>query len=115
MNLLEEIEAASVAATPPMSDLLRRAIDELTAQDVTIGNLEALCHELKDRSAQVVPDGWQLVPKEPTDLMCAEIVEDEGYTIIDGAEFGRAVYRVMLAAAPKPPESTGTQHEGEKS
>jgi len=49
MNLIEELEAASVAATPPMSGLLRRAIDELTAQDVTIGNLEALCHELKDR------------------------------------------------------------------
>ena len=64
MNLLEKIEAALDCATPPMSDLLRRAIDELTAQAVTIGNLEALCHELKDRPA-LADREWRPIETAP--------------------------------------------------
>jgi hypothetical protein len=57
-----------------------------------------------------VPEGWKLVPMEPTEEMCdvshigvdvyAGIATDEYYSI-DG-EYAAKVYRAMLAAAPKP-------------
>ncbi|QHJ81643.1 MAG: hypothetical protein [Bacteriophage sp.] len=60
---------------------------------------------------QVIPDGWKLVPIEPTEAMCdvkhigvdvfvGEAEGDEPYSI-DGDSAGK-VYRSMLAAAPKP-------------
>ena len=42
-----------------------------------------------------VPEGWQLVPVEPTEEML-----DAGYFTNHGAN--RGIYRAMLAAAPKP-------------
>lgn len=49
-----------------------------------------------------VPEGWKLVPIEPTELMCAEGLEDEESTIKDGKLFARGLYAAMLAAAPEP-------------
>ena len=43
----------------------------------------------------VVPEGWQLVPVEPTEEML-----DAGYFTNHGAN--RGIYRAMLAAAPSP-------------
>lgn len=43
-----------------------------------------------------VPEGWQLVPKEPTQQMVNDGVEEDSDTL-------RGVYRAMLAAAPNPP------------
>lgn len=40
-----------------------------------------------------VPDGWQIVPKEPTHGMCQQC---------DSPRTAQAYYRAMLAAAPKP-------------
>lgn len=51
--------------------------------------------------ASATPEGWQLVPKEPTDEMCYEGQEDENCTITNGSSYARALYQAMLAAAPK--------------
>lgn len=47
-----------------------------------------------------VPDGWQLVPMEPTIHMC--IQGDNSRANIDDCTRTPAIYRAMLAAAPKP-------------
>ena len=46
--------------------------------------------------AQIVPEGWQVVPKEATQNMVK--ATGSGWHFSD-------VYRVMLAAAPKPEET----------
>ena len=61
-----------------------------------IEELEAQVREL------TTPEGWQMVPVEPTQKMVAVGCENEGSRITDGAEFARALYADMLAAAPKP-------------
>lgn len=58
---------------------------------------------LAQQDAQAVPQGWKLVPVEPTEAMCEEGLEDEGHTIRDGKAFAGALYRAMLNAAPTPP------------
>ena len=50
--------------------------------------------------APSVPDGWQLVPIEPTIHMC--IQGDNSRANIDDCTRTPAIYRAMLAAAPKP-------------
>lgn len=53
--------------------------------------------------ATVVPEGWQLVPVEPTDAMCYDgrqagstaYADPDGIAIVD-------LWEAMLAAAPKP-------------
>lgn len=52
--------------------------------------------------AKVVPDGWKLVPIEPTQEMLA--VDFQIYTVPSGMAYSankRSCYRAMLAAAPK--------------
>lgn len=72
-------------------------------------NFESLRSE--QVNSPVIPDGWKLVPIEPTEAMCdvkhigvdvfvGEAEGDEPYSI-DGDSAGK-VYRSMLAAAPKP-------------
>ena len=47
-------------------------------------------------AAKMVPDGWQLVPVEPTLEMISAATRDS-------VGFGtRAAYKAMLASAPKP-------------
>lgn len=68
------------------------------------------CRQLADavlaagfhRAGVVVPEGWQLVPVNPTQSMVAVGCEDEGSRITDGAAFARSLYAAMLAVAPKP-------------
>ena len=47
----------------------------------------------------VVPEGYALVPIEPTPAMCAEGLEDEGVTIKDGWRYAYALYTSMVKAA----------------
>ncbi|ELY2630684.1 hypothetical protein SMC50_003158 [Cronobacter sakazakii] len=59
----------------------------------------------------VVPEGWKLVPVEPTDAMCdighigvdvlTGVTDDNEYYSIDGP-YAAKVYRAMIAAAPEP-------------
>lgn len=58
------------------------------------------------RRAQVVPDGWKLVPEEPTPAMYDRVMR-EGYYHDDPKAVKavlRAEYQDMLAAAPQPQE-----------
>ncbi|MGL4755999.1 MAG: hypothetical protein ACRCXB_26880 [Aeromonadaceae bacterium] len=50
----------------------------------------------------MVPEGWKLVPVEPTQEMVEVGCEHEGSRINDGAGYARVLYAKMLAAAPKP-------------
>jgi len=63
-----------------------------------------------DKVAPAVPDGWQLVPKEPTPEMfhaankllkdqCADVGLTEN-SLLDARKAAGNYYRVMLAAAP---------------
>ena len=47
----------------------------------------------------VVPEGYVLVPVEPTPAMCAEGLEDEGLTIKDGLKYAYALYTAMIKTA----------------
>ena len=47
-----------------------------------------------------IPEGWQLVPVEPTEAMldAGEMIDGDGVTYVD-------LFKAMLAAAPKPENS----------
>jgi hypothetical protein len=51
-----------------------------------------------DGNSPVIPDGWALVPVEPTEEMLAELCLVKGWT----ARALNTRYQAMLAAAPKP-------------
>lgn len=53
-------------------------------------------HEAYRNSAPVTPDGWQLVPKEPTVAM-----NKAGWAAINEHDEINPTYRAMLAAAPQ--------------
>lgn len=59
-------------------------------------------------NSQVIPDGYVMVPKEPTDEMIAAAMncEDVLFNSDDSfcVQFGN-IYEAMLAAAPQPPGS----------
>ena len=46
-----------------------------------------------------VPEGYVLVPIEPTPAMCAEGLEDEGVTVKDGFRYAYALYTAMIKTA----------------
>lgn len=66
---------------------------ELRAYEATVQNMAERIRQLE---AERVPEGWTLVPVEPTDAMLDEIrwTEDISYRAM------LARYRAMLAAAP---------------
>lgn len=51
---------------------------------------------VQDGNSPVIPDGWQLVPKEPTEAM-----NKAGWAAINEHDAINPTYRAMLAAAPK--------------
>lgn len=54
-----------------------------------------------------VPDGWQLVPKEPTaEMLRASKHTTAGAKTVEACD--RAIYAAMLKAAPHPPKDTGS-------
>lgn len=89
------------------------AIDDLPVVDAFLERIEAaLAGKLPEPA---MPEGWKLVPVEPTQEMVAVGCEDEGSRITDGAEFARALYADMLAAAPEPESTKGrTITEGQE-
>lgn len=52
---------------------------------------------------QSVPDGWQLVPKEPTGEILAAM-DDVPQTVALSVSTLVGLYKAALAAAPTPPE-----------
>lgn len=94
------IEAMKWAAPPilPIGELLQRLRDQTGEEWVSA----------KDTAA---PEGWKLVPIEPTPEMCdishvgvdvcTGMAADDEYYSING-DYAAKVYRAMLAAAPAP-------------
>jgi len=89
---------------------LMRLVDELSARKVACGlvgvvsdvdtnaaraAVEAFARAALERPA--VPDGWQLVPVEPTKAMLYEIQENAHIL----PPRGKRVWQMLLAAAPK--------------
>lgn len=73
------------------------------------------CEDYIDLSAAIAgvleddwqtPDGWVLVPREPTDEM---VDAARGFLEPSTARIGRAAYRAMLETAPSPPQSRGVR------
>lgn len=121
-NALSEIISSKdsrYAALWTKFDDLRKEIAELRAQEPVAycdkdGQLWREQNDPDDKplyarqapAAQAVPDGWQLVPKEPTPSMMKagalarhSAACDGGYSIVGGPA-AEPCYRSMLAAAP---------------
>lgn len=107
MNILKAMKDALVALEKDVCD----GEEFYAVQSKQYINLRAAINEI-DKSELlvfVIPEGWQLVPKEPTEAMFdagdAEI--DPGYCeessssrfVEDGESI--AIYKAMLAAAPE--------------
>lgn len=61
-------------------------------------------NHIPDASKMVVPDGWQLVPVEPTDEMLVSGQEEwvlGKRGAMEDCEESKAIFKAMLAAAPK--------------
>ena len=74
-----------------------------------IAELERQLEALRSQIGQGVPDGWQLVPKEPTDEMffdpdnaCTNFGESPGQAF-------RRMYQSLLASAPPAPQGEPTR------
>jgi hypothetical protein len=57
------------------------------------------------------PQGYVLVPREPTPAMCREgfLTGDNGFSLDQPADAPGLVYRAMIAAAPQPPAPAQTE------
>ena len=100
------------AATDAVVDLCRKTAHEHMPQVgyswMAADRVLALCARIaadaariRELEARQVPDGWQVVPKEPTVAMersaAGRDTRDEGI-----ASMYSGIYRAMLAAAPRP-------------
>ena len=79
------------------------------SMEALLARISADAARIRELEARQVPDGWQVVPKEPTGQMCWEgsVVEvkhlfDHDRSPHIGAKSSADVYRAMLAAAPRP-------------
>ena len=113
----DDVSLISEGKTQPAQSVKDAIIDDLQSQFDTEGITE---HDSGDalirlsdaiaavednfvQSAQSVPDGWKLVPIEPTQEMINRVIDErldalaagKDHTFID-------IYKAMLAAAPKP-------------
>ena len=101
----EERDYTSVA------DSLGRAIDMLAADAPFQPDWVSYRQGVEDGKAEAqqvaVPQGWKLVPVEPTDDMCEAAWNSDGVDYV--GEYQRIhradlAYAAMLAAAPQPPQ-----------
>jgi hypothetical protein len=61
-------------------------------------------------AAKAVPDGWKLVPVEPTEEMLYEALKVDDKAYADGSQHGASIgecWDSMLAAAPSPAQQEG--------
>ena len=93
--------------TPKLTHEQIRAAGGIVHSDGNIffTNIEKLNDALAAIQAQGVPDGWQLVPKEPTDAMIrAALHLDLSYMPGHDGPDRAAVYKAMLASAHPAPQ-----------
>lgn len=71
------------------------------SMEALLARISADAARIRELEARQVPDGWQVVPKEPTVAMersaAGRDTRDEGI-----ASMYSGIYRAMLAAAPRP-------------
>lgn len=107
--LLRERESAKARVTDEMVEYASRIYTD--ASPLAVEAMRAVLEAVAPMLASArVPDGWQLVPIDPTDEMiekgtdqheCAQ--GDPWYTDLPLSENDcNAIYKAMLAAAPKP-------------
>lgn len=88
-------------------------MDDLGLSMAELNEMARMLLAAMDSDPVAVPDGWKLVPVEPTDEMCdigkigvdvcTGLAESEEYYSICGESAAR-VYRAMLAVSPSSPE-----------
>lgn len=89
--------------TKEQRDEILRLVQECVAAGNEGGGKQALA--LCDYIDSItVPEGWQVVPVEPTEEMHRAYWR-AGSRLLSDAEYPKAVYQAMLAAAPKPEDS----------
>lgn len=114
----QRIQQQIDAAPEPLRRLGERLADLLQADDWN--NIEPMLLALAlPAGAVAVPDGWKLVPVEPTDEMLESALTNSGdrvapYEAPDAHDFNEQIkaqfadlYRWLLSAAPQPPKETG--------
>ncbi|HCB1523139.1 TPA: DUF551 domain-containing protein [Citrobacter braakii] len=94
------------------ADRMRHLIGELPDEpDILSYDADAHSGYVKPGNSPVIPDGWVMVPKVPTEAMCETghigvdvytgmATEGDGYYSIGGGDAAR-VYEFMVATAPK--------------
>jgi hypothetical protein len=80
-------------------------------EDVVLAAVAANPNDVADQFDAPVPDGWVLVPREPTEAMLdAAMTREDDEPLTDWGKIIPAphaeIYKAMLAAAPKSGEST---------
>ncbi|CAH3844560.1 TPA: hypothetical protein MCR07_003988 [Klebsiella pneumoniae] len=105
----EEAEALAAMDSEPVAEVLsnRPGNDTSTIDRALPVGTQLYLHAQPE---PVVPDGYVMVPKEPTEAMCdishigvdvyCGITDDNEYYSIGGAEAAK-VWKAMLAAAPQ--------------
>lgn len=86
------------------ADRVRHLIGELADEpDILAYDADAHSGYVKPGNSPVIPDGWKLVPVEPTAEMQSAAASAIRFdtTPINKLWTGNAVYKVMLAAAPQ--------------
>lgn len=83
---------------PQSSKVFRTAIGPVEVLAHTTEQMQA--YAIAAIEAQGVPDGWQLVPKEPTEQMLRE-----GWDFAGTRGNAEAAYKTMLASAPPAPQA----------
>lgn len=75
-------------------------------------NLIAIVDRLAGLTSQQTPEGWKLVPREPTPEMIKIGVGQDGAD--DDVSYAEEIYRAMYDAAPSPPAGGTQDKSGEK-
>lgn len=94
----------SLAEYRVAADLKSRIENQATHDDPFAGAIKRFVDE-----NQAVPDGWKLVPMEPSREMLISGVHafQHAYSSLDALRDWQACYKAMLSAAPTPPTSVG--------
>jgi hypothetical protein len=118
-EVLERAAAALEARAPVREEKLREILaeewnrngcNEMVAKAIKNGGaagyeIMAALAAMRRVSTQVVPPGWHVVPKEPTEIMIVAGDDVSPTDIYAHEKASRLRYQAMLAAAPSPPKT----------
>ena len=106
-------------STDALRDAAKRIVDHMASamfprEELSLDDVDQVARAVLSVEPQAVPEGWQLVPKEPTQAMCMAMPALPPLTASDlqlrgwspGSLMNRKRYLAALAAAPTPQEPT---------